>query len=147
MGRKPQGLGRKGEPQRIRDYPKLLVTIRPSVKRKLKRMAAEERRPMWKVIDDAIHLYEQNYHRKQRPSPDESRSNLLRVANGELAATGFWHAFVASIARAGSSPWRRVFGRLVAPGTMAFAEVLARPRWSARDETPIWTLPALRAVL
>jgi hypothetical protein len=66
VGRKPQGLGKGREPKRIRDYPKLLVTIRPSVKAKLKRIAARENRPMWKVIDAAIQLYEQAHYRKQR---------------------------------------------------------------------------------
>ncbi len=68
MGRKPQGLGKGLEPKKIRDYPKLLVTIRPSAKIKLKRMAARENRPMWKVVDDAIKLYEQAHHKKQRRS-------------------------------------------------------------------------------
>ena len=66
VGRKPQGLGKGGEPKKIRDYPKLLVTIRPAVKAKLKRMAARENRPMWKLIDDAIELYEQTRYKKQR---------------------------------------------------------------------------------
>jgi hypothetical protein len=66
MGRKPEGLGTKGEPKRIRDYPKLLVTIRPSMKARLRRIASRENRPMWKVIDDAVQLYEQTHAKKQR---------------------------------------------------------------------------------
>ena len=62
MGRKPEGLGMKGEPKRIRDYPKLLVTIRPSIRAKLKRLAARENRPMWKIVEDAI----AQYHRVRR---------------------------------------------------------------------------------
>ncbi len=61
MGRKPQGLGKGDEPKKIRDYPTLLVTIRPSMKAKPKRMAAQEKRPLWKVIDAAIELYEQTH--------------------------------------------------------------------------------------
>jgi hypothetical protein len=60
MGRKPEGLGRQGEPKRIREYPKLLVTIRPSVKAKLKRMAGRERRAMWKIVESALLLYGKN---------------------------------------------------------------------------------------
>jgi hypothetical protein len=66
MGRKPEGLGRQGEPKKIRDYPKLLVTIRPSVKTKLKRISARENLPMWKIIEAAIQLYEQTKAKKQR---------------------------------------------------------------------------------
>jgi len=56
-GRPPAGLGRDGEPERIRDYPKLLITMRPSVKAKLKAIAEHEGRPVWKVVEDAVHLY------------------------------------------------------------------------------------------
>ena len=68
MGRKPQGLGKGGEPKKIRDYPKLLVTIRPSVKKKLRRIAARENLPMWKIVEAAIQLYEQAQGKKQRRS-------------------------------------------------------------------------------
>jgi hypothetical protein len=40
-----------GESKRIRDYPKLLITIRPSIHAKLRRMAAREKRPMWKLSE------------------------------------------------------------------------------------------------
>jgi hypothetical protein len=64
MGRKPEGLGKSGEPKRIRDYPKLLVTIRPKVHNALKRLAKREKRPMWKIIEDAIQLYQKTNSRK-----------------------------------------------------------------------------------
>jgi hypothetical protein len=57
MGRPPEGSGKKGEPERIRDYPKLLVTIRPTVRAKLKAMAAIEGRPAWQIVEDALTLY------------------------------------------------------------------------------------------
>ncbi|HYW46953.1 MAG TPA: hypothetical protein VE959_29070 [Bryobacteraceae bacterium] len=57
MGRPPEGSGKKGEPERIRDYPKLLVTIRPTVRSRLKAMASVESRPAWQVVEDAIALY------------------------------------------------------------------------------------------
>jgi hypothetical protein len=66
MGRKPEGLGKSGEPKRIRDYPKLLVTIRPEVHNALKRAATREKRPMWKIIDDVFRLYQNTNARKRR---------------------------------------------------------------------------------
>jgi hypothetical protein len=56
-GRPPGGLGKHGEPEKIRDYPKLLITMRPSVKARLKAIAEHEERPAWKVVEDAIAHY------------------------------------------------------------------------------------------
>jgi hypothetical protein len=79
MGRPPEGLGEKGEPERIRDYPKLLVTIRPAVRARLKAIAASEDRPAWQVVEDAIDLY------FQRLPPDRRRSvhaSMRRASTG-----------------------------------------------------------------
>ena len=57
MGRPPEGSGKKGEPERIRDYPKLLVTIRPAVRTRLKAMASLESRPAWQIVEEALALY------------------------------------------------------------------------------------------
>jgi hypothetical protein len=57
MGRPPEGSGKKGEPERIRDYPKLLVTIRPAVRSRLKAMSAVESRPAWQIVEDALTIY------------------------------------------------------------------------------------------
>jgi len=57
MGRPPEGTGKKGEPERIRDYPKLLVTIRPAVRTRLKAIASAEARPAWQIVEDAVALY------------------------------------------------------------------------------------------
>jgi hypothetical protein len=57
IGRPPEGSGKKGEPERIRDYPKLLVTIRPAVRNRLKAMASVENRPAWQIVEDALELY------------------------------------------------------------------------------------------
>jgi predicted NAD/FAD-binding protein len=57
IGRPPEGSGKKGEPERIRDYPKLLVTIRPAVRSKLKAMASVEKRPAWQIVEDALARY------------------------------------------------------------------------------------------
>jgi len=57
MGRPPEGLGKKGEPERIRDYPKLLVTIRPAVRSRLKAMSSVEDRPAWQIVEDSLAMY------------------------------------------------------------------------------------------
>lgn len=57
MGRPPEGLGKKGEPERIRDYPKLLVTIRPFVRNRLRAMASVENRPAWQIVEDSLSIY------------------------------------------------------------------------------------------
>lgn len=57
MGRPPQGsLGTDGE-ERIRDYPKLAITVRPGTRAKLNAAAAVEQRSSWKIVDDAINQY------------------------------------------------------------------------------------------
>jgi hypothetical protein len=57
MGRPPSGLGEHGEPEKISDYPKLAVTIRPSTRAKLNAAALLESRPAWQVVDDSINQY------------------------------------------------------------------------------------------
>lgn len=57
MGRPPEGSGKKGEPERIRDYPKLLITIRPATKARLKAIAEYENRSEWRVVEDSIASY------------------------------------------------------------------------------------------
>ncbi len=66
IGRPPEGSGKKGEPERIRDYPKLLVTIRPAVRSRLKAMAAVEERPAWQIVEDALALYFEQLPAEQR---------------------------------------------------------------------------------
>lgn len=68
MGRPPEGSGKKGEPERIRDYPKLLVTIRPTVRTRLKAIAAVEDRPAWQIVEDALALYFDQLPTDQRRS-------------------------------------------------------------------------------
>jgi len=57
MGRPPTGLGKGGEPERIADYPRLSLTVRPITKAKLEAVTTLERRPAWKVVEDGINLY------------------------------------------------------------------------------------------
>lgn len=56
-GRPPEGLGKKGEPSRISEYPRLSVTIRPHVKARLAAVAELQDRPAWLVVEDALAAY------------------------------------------------------------------------------------------
>jgi hypothetical protein len=56
-GRPPEGLGKKGEPERIRDYPRQLFTLRPYTKVRLRAIAEFEKRAEWKIVEDGIQLY------------------------------------------------------------------------------------------
>lgn len=72
-GRPPEGLGKKGEPERIRDYPRRLFTIRPATLAKLHAAATHEDRAEWRIIEDAIALYFEQM-------PPEARRAVERMA-------------------------------------------------------------------
>lgn len=57
MGRPPGGVGKGTEPERIGDYPKLAVTVRPVTRAKLNAAATIEDRPAWRIVDDSINQY------------------------------------------------------------------------------------------
>ena len=57
IGRPPRGLGKLGEPERVSDYPKLAVTVRPLTRAKLNAAASIEKRPSWQIVDDSITQY------------------------------------------------------------------------------------------
>lgn len=65
-GRPPEGLGKKGEPDRIRDYPRQLFTMRPTTKARLKAIAEHEDRSEWRVVDDSIVSYLEHMAPKDR---------------------------------------------------------------------------------
>jgi hypothetical protein len=65
-GRPPEGLGKKGEPDRIRDYPRQLFTMRPATKARLKAIAEHENRSEWRVVEDSIASYFDNLTAKDR---------------------------------------------------------------------------------
>jgi hypothetical protein len=46
-----------GEPQRISDYPKLAVTVRPVTRALLNAVATLENRSAWQIVDDSINQY------------------------------------------------------------------------------------------
>jgi hypothetical protein len=56
-GRPPEGLGKKGEPERIRDYPRRLFTMRPATLARLHAISTREDRAEWRILEDAIGLY------------------------------------------------------------------------------------------
>jgi hypothetical protein len=56
-GRPAKGLGLNGEPRRIRDYPRLRVTVRPLTRDRLIAIAARQGRPTWRVVEDSMNLY------------------------------------------------------------------------------------------
>jgi hypothetical protein len=57
IGRPSGGSGKAGEPDKIRDYPKLAVTVRPTTRALLKAAAMIEDRSEWLIVDDAITKY------------------------------------------------------------------------------------------
>jgi len=67
-GRPPEGLGKKGEPNRIRDYPRQLFTMRPATKARLKAIAEHESRSEWRVVEDSIASYFDQMAPKDRRS-------------------------------------------------------------------------------
>jgi hypothetical protein len=72
-GRPPEGLGKKGEPKRIRDYPRQLFTMLPATKTLLKAIAEHEDRSEWKVVEDSISLY------WERMAPQKRRAVIALV--------------------------------------------------------------------
>jgi hypothetical protein len=57
MGRPPEGLGKGAEPEKIADYPRLSLTVRPITKAKLEAVTTLEGRPAWRIVEDSINLY------------------------------------------------------------------------------------------
>lgn len=66
MGRPPSGVGRQGEPERISDYPKLAVTVRPLTRAKLNAAAAIEQRPSWQIVEDSVNQYVERMPQQDR---------------------------------------------------------------------------------
>ena len=79
-GRPPSGLGKNGEPARIRDYPRLRVTVRPATKDRLVAVALHESRPTWKVVEDGINLYFAKMAKADRLAADALARRLRRKA-------------------------------------------------------------------
>ena len=56
-GRPPAGIGKNGKPEMTSRYPKLSISIRPSLKAALTAVAALEGRPIWLIVEDGIRQY------------------------------------------------------------------------------------------
>ncbi len=57
MGRPPAGGGKDGEPERVSDFPKLTITIRPITRARLNAASTVESRPAWQIVDEGVNLY------------------------------------------------------------------------------------------
>lgn len=57
VGRPASGGGSNGEPEKVADWPKLAVSVRPITRAKLNACAAVEHRSSWQVVEDAITAY------------------------------------------------------------------------------------------
>ena len=82
VGRPPAGTGKTGEPERISDYPKLAVTVRPVTRALLNAVATLENRSAWQIVDDSINQYVE-----RMPLPDrrivESVTKRVLTKSGE----------------------------------------------------------------
>jgi hypothetical protein len=56
-GRPPGEKDADGKPFRVRDYPTLLISIRPDVRGRLKAMSHALRKPAWRIVEEGINLY------------------------------------------------------------------------------------------
>jgi hypothetical protein len=66
LGRPPKGLGKNGVPERIRDYPRQLFSMKPATKDRLKAISDQENRPAWEIVNDGIDLYFERMKPKDR---------------------------------------------------------------------------------
>jgi hypothetical protein len=57
MGRPPAAKDPKGQPEMTSTWPKLAVSVRPSVRSLVQALAMLERRPAWQVVEDALRQY------------------------------------------------------------------------------------------
>jgi hypothetical protein len=75
-GRPPEGLGKKGEPERIRDYPRQLFTMRPATMARLKAIAEHQDRAEWRVVEDSI----VSYFDRMKPKDRRAVEAIKKVA-------------------------------------------------------------------
>jgi hypothetical protein len=76
MGRPPAG----ADGERVSDYPKLAVTVRPATRTRLNAVAAVENRPAWQIVDDAV-----NQYADRMPAADRRIVDALAKRTGEKA--------------------------------------------------------------
>lgn len=57
IGRPPGGNPHAGEPEKIRDYPKLNISARPATRALLKATSMIEGRSEWLIVEEAVIQY------------------------------------------------------------------------------------------
>jgi len=81
VGRPAQGSVSDDGQERIRDYPKLAISVRPATRARLNAAAAVEQRASWKIVDDAINQYVERLPASDRKMVEaiasRARSNTL----------------------------------------------------------------------
>jgi len=79
--RSTKSTDRKGEPDRIRDYPRQLFTMRPATKTLLKAIAEHQDRSEWKVVEDSIALFFERMAPKERRAVESLARKATRSGN------------------------------------------------------------------
>jgi hypothetical protein len=70
MGRPPAAEDPKGQPEMTSTWPKLAVSVRPSVRSLVQALAMLERRPAWQVVEDALRQYGDRLPAEDRKTVD-----------------------------------------------------------------------------
>ena len=80
MGRPPAAKNSKGQPELTSTWPKLAVSVRPSVRALVQALAMLEGRPAWQVVEDALRQY------AERLPPEDRKiaEALVRRNNAKL---------------------------------------------------------------
>ena len=56
-GRIPVGVSADGKPELVSQYPKLTISMKPSMKAKLEAVSTLTRLPAWRIVDEALTTY------------------------------------------------------------------------------------------
>ena len=82
MGRPAAAKDDQGQPELTSTWPKLAVSVRPSIRSLLQAIAMMERRPAWKIVEDALRQYSERL-----PAEDRSIVEALARRVGEKGTT------------------------------------------------------------
>lgn len=66
MGRPAAAKDDKGQPEMTSAWPKLAVSVRPSVRSLLQAVAMLERRPAWQIVEDSLRQYSERLPAEDR---------------------------------------------------------------------------------
>lgn len=56
-GRRPAGVSEEGKPEKVSEYPKLTVSMKPGTKARLEAYSTLSRQPAWRIVEDALKHY------------------------------------------------------------------------------------------